>query len=59
MDEIWTSGRDMAISRKKIGERSSISPGDYDSIRAIISISRPDEVGKVQICPMSRSFLVN
>lgn len=59
MDETWTSGRDMAISRTKIGERSSISPGDYDSIRALISISRPDEVDNDQICPMSRSFSVD
>ena len=59
MDEIWTSGRDMAISRTKIGERSSISPGDYDSIRALISISRPDEVDNDQICPMSRAFSVD
>jgi hypothetical protein len=59
MDEVWTSGRGMPMSRTKIGERSSVAPGDYASIRALISIPRPDGVGKVQICPMSRSFLVN
>jgi hypothetical protein len=37
MDETWTSGRDMAISRTKVGERSSVIPGDYASIRVNIS----------------------
>jgi len=49
----------MPISRTKIGERSSIAPGDYASIRANISIPRLDGVDKVQRCPMSRSFSVD
>ena len=56
MDEVWTSGRGMPISRTKVGERSSVDPGENASNEGSISLPRLDEVDPLPFMPNEQGF---